>query len=419
MTTVAMARKNPSLDISLIRNQLFTMLRQFEHGTVHWNDPWATHSFGNSEELTVSVTVNDPRFYRRVMLEGSLGAAESYLQGEWDCSDLMPLFRILCRNMDRLGSLDSAWSKIGGGLARVGHVLRTNSLTGSRNNIAAHYDLSNDFFRCFLDPTMMYSSAIFEEETQTLHEASVNKLDQICQKLKLQAGDRVIEIGTGWGGLAEHAVRHYDCHVTTTTISKQQHDFARERFRNAGLEDRVTLLQTDYRQLTGSYDKLVSIEMIEAVGHEYLPAYFQKCESLLKPGGTMLIQAILMPDHRYETYRRSVDFIQKYIFPGGHLPSISAIQQALPQNTQLRLTRFDEFADSYALTLRAWRKAFFEHLDRITALGFDDRFIRMWWWYLMAAEVSFTDMGHVLFQMQIARDPAAVPASRDYLYARA
>lgn len=402
MTTVAMARKNPSLDISLIRNQLFTMLRQFEHGTVHWNDPWATHSFGNSEELTVSVTVNDPRFYRRVMLEGSLGAAESYLQGEWDCSDLMPLFRILCRNMDRLGSLDSAWSKIGGGLARVGHVLRNNSLTGSRNNIAAHYDLSNDFFRCFLDPTMMYSSAIFEEETQTLHEASVNKLDQICQKLKLQAGDRVIEIGTGWGGLAEHAVRHYDCHVTTTTISKQQHDFARERFRNAGLEDRVTLLQTDYRQLTGSYDKLVSIEMIEAVGHEYLPAYFQKCESLLKPGGTMLIQAILMPDHRYETYRRSVDFIQKYIFPGGHLPSISAIQQALPQNTQLRLTRFDEFADSYALTLRAWRKAFFEHLDRITALGFDDRFIRMWDYYFSYCEGAFweqaTSVGHFVWQ---------------------
>ena len=282
-------------------------------------------------------------------------------------------------------------ARIAGWFSRAGHWISRNTREGSRKNIAAHYDLSNSLFKLFLDPTMMYSSAVFEDESQSLESASIAKLDRICQSLSLRPTDHLVEIGTGWGGMALHAAKNYGCHVTTTTISKEQHAMASQRIQEAGLQDRVTLLMTDYRDLAGQYDKLVSVEMIEAVGDEYLPTYFSTCDRLLKPGGKMLIQAITMPDQRYATYLKSVDFIQKYIFPGGCLPSVGAMQAAVSKGTGLRLTGLFDFAESYAITLRNWRERFFQRITEVRELGFDDRFIRMWEYYLCYCEGAFRE----------------------------
>ncbi|HCS50179.1 MAG TPA: SAM-dependent methyltransferase, partial [Planctomycetaceae bacterium] len=357
MSAVPLESHSLSFWQSALQKQIFRVLSQLQHGrvTVESGDQRETFGSAGKDHLEVVIRVEDPQLYRRMAWEGSLGAAESFLQGEWTCDNLVNFFRILCRNMDHLASLDSGWSKLMTTVATWGHRKNRNDKSGSQRNIAAHYDLSNDFFKLFLDETMMYSSAYYTEPDMQLAEASLAKLDLICQKLDLKPDDHVLEIGTGWGGFAQYAVENYGCRVTTTTISTQQHDYAKQRIENAGLAERVTLLKTDYRDLSGQYDKLVSIEMIEAVGAEFLTTYFEKCESLIKPGGSMLIQSILMPDHRYDRYCRSVDFIQKYIFPGGHLPSVSAVQQALSPSTQLRLVAFEEFAESYAKTLRAWR----------------------------------------------------------------
>ena len=347
-----------------------------------------------TDGLTARVEVHDRSFFREVAFGGSLGASEAYLQSLWDCDDLTTLLRIFCRNLDRMNGIERGLARWGRWLAAAAHRLAHNSRQGSRRNIAAHYDLSNDFFQLFLDPTMLYSSALFTDETTTLQQASLDKVDRICRKLDLQPGDRVVEIGTGWGAFALHAAREYGCRVTSTTISQQQFEYARERFRAAGLEDRITLLCEDYRDLRhlyGQFDKLASIEMIEAVGHRYLPTYFQACNHLLKPGGRMAIQAILMPEQRYEAYRRSADFIQKYVFPGGHLPSIAAMQQAVAQGTRLQLTDSLQFPDSYARTLREWRIRFFDRLDDVRRLGFDERFIRLWEFYLCYCEAAFLE----------------------------
>lgn len=393
MSAVPLESHSLSFWQSALQKQIFRVLSQLQHGrvTVESGDQRETFGSAGKDHLEATIRVENPQLYRRMAWEGSLGAAESFLQGEWTCDNLVNFFRILCRNMDHLASLDSGWSKLMTTVATWGHRKNRNDKSGSQRNIAAHYDLSNDFFKLFLDETMMYSSAYYAEEDMQLAEASLAKLDLICQKLNLKPDDHVLEIGTGWGGFAQYAVENYGCRVTTTTISAQQHDYAKQRIENAGLTDRVTLLKTDYRDLSGQYDKLVSIEMIEAVGAEFLPTYFEKCESLLKPGGSMLIQSILMPDHRYDRYCRSVDFIQKYIFPGGHLPSISAVQQSLSPSTQLRLVAFEEFAESYAKTLRAWRKAFFDKIDQVRHHGFDDRFIRMWNYYLCYCEGAFLE----------------------------
>jgi cyclopropane-fatty-acyl-phospholipid synthase len=287
--------------------------------------------------------------------------------------------------------MEGGLARIAGWFSRAGHWISRNTREGSRKNIAAHYDLSNSLFKLFLDPTMMYSSAVFEDESQSLESASIAKLDRICQSLSLRPTDHLVEIGTGWGGMALHAAKNYGCHVTTTTISKEQHAMASQRIQEAGLQDRVTLLMTDYRDLAGQYDKLVSVEMIEAVGDEYLPTYFSTCDRLLKPGGKMLIQAITMPDQRYATYLKSVDFIQKYIFPGGCLPSVGAMQAAVSKGTGLRLTGLFDFAESYAITLRNWRERFFQRITEVRELGFDDRFIRMWEYYLCYCEGAFRE----------------------------
>jgi cyclopropane-fatty-acyl-phospholipid synthase len=374
-----------------------------QHGEITVHDGDRVYDCGSPAEdgLKAVIRIRDPLAYYRMGTGGSLGAAEAYLRGEWDCDDLVALVRIFCRNINRVTTLEKGIAQISNQLSRVWHWLSRNTLSGSRRNIAAHYDMSNEFFETFLDPTMMYSSGIFTEESASMLTASQTKLQMICEKLQLKPEDHVLEIGTGWGGFAEYAVKHYGCQVTTTTISQQQYDFAQVRFTQSGFQDRIHLLQDDYRMLSGTYDKLVSIEMIEAVGEKYLPDYFQKCESLLKPGGKMLIQAILMPDNRYAAYCRKADFIQRYIFPGGHLPSIAAIQSSLSPVTNLRLLAIEQFPQSYALTLKAWRENFHARSHHIQSLGFDQRFIRMWHYYLTYCEGAFweeaTTVAHLLW----------------------
>jgi cyclopropane-fatty-acyl-phospholipid synthase len=283
------------------------------------------------------------------------------------------------------------------------HWLRRNTRSGSRRNIAAHYDLSNEFFALMLDRTMTYSSGLFESPHASLEEASLAKYDRICRKLRLRSSDHVLEIGCGWGGFAAHAAREYGCRVTATTVSRQQFDFARERLHQEGLSGRVELLLQDYRDLKGCYDRLVSIEMIEAVGERYLDVFFAQCNRLTKPDGAMALQAITIPDHRYDRYRRSVDFIQRYVFPGGFLPSISAIGKSLQRGTDFRLDHLEDFGLHYAETLRIWRENFWANIQQVRRLGFDDRFVRTWHYYLCYCEAAFRERQIGVCQLTLAR----------------
>ncbi len=377
-----------------VRAAAFRRLAQLQGGRIEYYDAIGCATFGNSfdkPQLSAEWNINNPDFYGQLAMAGSLGVAESYLRGDWDTDDLTTLLRILCRNLQTVSGTDSGLARAGRWLAHVGHWMNRNTRKGSRENVSRHYDLSNDFFELFLDPTWMYSSARFDSPEMGLEEASIAKLDSICQKADLKPGDHVLEIGTGWGGFALHAVRNYGIKLTTTTISRQQLLKARERVQASGISDRVELLEFDYRDLIGTYDKVVSIEMVEAVGDQFLNDYFRQCGRLLKPGGRFVLQGIVMPEQRYESYKRSVDFIQKYIFPGGFLPSVAAMQESVGRTSNLRLVSVEDLSNDYALTLRHWRRRFFDRLDDVRALGFDDRFIRMWEYYLCYCEAAFLE----------------------------
>jgi cyclopropane-fatty-acyl-phospholipid synthase len=298
---------------------------------------------------------------------------------------------LLVRNRELLDGMETGLARLGGMAMRLWYALRRNTRGGSRRNIASHYDLGNDFFNLFLSKDLMYSSAIWANETDTLESASTRKLDRICRKLALQAGDRVIEIGAGWGGFAIYAARHFGCHVTTTTISREQYMLAQARVEAAGLNDRVSLLLEDYRDLRGQYDKLVSIEMIEAIGASYLDTYFRQLGALLKPGGLALLQAITIEDYRYAQALKSIDFIKRHVFPGSFIPSVNALIGAKTRASDLALTHLEDFGISYALTLEAWRQRFLAHLPQVRAQGFDERFIRMWEFYLAYCEAGFRE----------------------------
>ena len=359
-----------------------------------------------SATLRACVRVHDAAFYRRIALNGSVGAAEAYMDGQWDCDDLVALVRMLVRNRDRLDAMERGPARIGGALMRAWSALRRNTHAGSRRNIAAHYDLGNDFFRLFLDDNMMYSSALFADEHEDLEVASSRKLERICQKLALSADMRVVEIGSGWGGFALYAARHYGCHVTTTTISQEQHQLARERVAAAGLTGRVEVLLADYRTLTGRYDRLVSIEMIEAIGHQYLGTYFRKVGELLQDDGMALIQAITIEDHRYQQALRSVDFIKRHVFPGSFIPSISSMLGALVRVSDLKLFNLEDIGPSYALTLRAWRQRFLARRDQVLALGYPERLVRMWDYYLAYCEGGFLERATGDVQMLLTKPGA-------------
>ncbi len=353
--------------------------------------------------LSATVRVNDPRFYSELAFGGSIGAGEAYMQGYWSTDDLTTLVRILLRNRDVLDGIEGGLARITAPLAKALHWFNRNTRAGSRRNIAAHYDLGNDFFRLFLDDTMMYSSAVFERVGMTLGEAQVARLDGICRKLDLKPSDHLLEIGTGWGGMAIHAAREYGCRVTTTTISREQYDLARERVAAAGVADRVTLLLEDYRDLTGIYDKLVSIEMIEAVGADYYDAYFGQCARLLASDGLMLLQAITIADQRYEAARRSVDFIQRYIFPGSTIPSVTAMLASLTRTTDMKALHLEDIGPHYATTLNRWRDNFWRNIDAVRALGYPETFVRMWDYYLCYCEGGFAERAIGDVQMLLAK----------------
>jgi cyclopropane-fatty-acyl-phospholipid synthase len=376
------------------RSLLIAKLEKLEVGEIQLIDSNGSHSFGcpdKTNPLTVTLNVTDQRFYSDIAFGGTVAAGEAYMQGYWSCSNLTDLIRIMIGNRHILDQMEANLSLFKNAFLRVAHWLNRNSQAGSRRNIEAHYDLGNEMFELFLDPTMMYSCAYYPDEKTSLEQASLAKLQRICDKLQLNESDHVIEIGTGWGGFALYAAENYGCKVTTTTISQQQHDWAKQRIIEAGLEDKITLLMEDYRDLQGTYDKLVSIEMIEAVGHQYLDTYFAKCSSLLKPEGIMLIQSITIADQQYDQAIKSVDFIQRFIFPGGFIPSVSAITSSVKSSTDMRLFQLEDIGPHYATTLYDWRQRFFDNIEPIKALGYSQQFIAMWDFYLCYCEAGFLE----------------------------
>ena len=388
------------------RRVVLSRLKNLAHGEITLVEGDSQQTFGSVTAecpFKVVLTLHRARFFPRVMFGGDLGAAESLMDGDWSCDRLTDLVRILILNSREQAAQPGILSWCLAPVYRVAHWLNRNTRSGSQKNIAAHYDLGNDFFELFLDETRMYSSGLFERPDSSLHEASTAKNERICQKLKLTPNDHLLEIGTGWGGFALHAARNFGCRITTTTISREQFEFAKRRIAEAGLEDRVTVIMQDYRDLTGQYDKLVSIEMIEAVGHEFFETYFNTCSRLLKPDGVFVLQGITIADQLYQGYIRRVDFIQRYIFPGGCLPSVTQICNVLTRSTDLRVSHLEDFPEHYAQTLRHWRKRFHDRIADVKRLGFDDRFIRMWDYYLCYCEGAFLERNCGLVQMVLTK----------------
>ena len=384
----------------LARRGLLAKLQAWRTGALEIHDGDSCHRFGRPCEAypePVAVRVRSPEFYADLAFAGSIGAGESYMHGLWECDQLVELIRLMIANRHVLDSLDGGTAWLRKPFHKLFHFLHRNTVKGSRDNIHAHYDLGNDFFRQFLDDTLMYSAAVFERPDMDLKEASVAKLDRICRKLALQPGDHVLEIGTGWGGFAIHAAREYGCRVTTTTISRQQYLLARQRVAEAGLEDHITLLEEDFRHLPAHFggeprfDKLVSIEMIEAIGEDNIGHFFDICSRCLKPEGKMLIQAITIADQLFPAYRKSVDFIQRFIFPGGFLPSLTLLSQQAGRRSDLRLFHLEDIGPHYATTLARWRDNFHANIEAIQAQGYSREFLRLWHFYFCYCEAGFVE----------------------------
>lgn len=385
------------------------MLQKMHSGKLHLTLPDAsTLTIGNDNGPQADMTITDDAFFRQAVLYGDVGLGEAYMEKHWDTTNLTGLITWFIRNLDRVSSMSGAKKvfsphnllKISN---RIIHILKPNSIKGSRSNISRHYDLSNDFFRHFLDSSMTYSSAYFKNQDQSLEQAQAEKYEQLCRSTGIQARDHVLEIGCGWGGFAEYAAKTYGCKVTGVTISKAQFEFAHARMRRENLHDKVDILLADYRHIKGKFDKVVSIEMIEAVGHKYFPVYFAKINNLLKTDGVLGLQAIIIPDSRYDEYRKSVDWIQKHIFPGGLLPSIGVINKSISKVSDLYLQQLGEFGLSYGKTLNHWYTNLIANLDKVKTLGFDDAFIRKWEYYLCYCEAAFNTRNINVVQMVFTR----------------
>jgi cyclopropane-fatty-acyl-phospholipid synthase len=357
--------------------------------------PEATYRFGapccdhEDDSLHAVVAVHDDRFFLRALLAGDIGVGEAYMAGEWSTPDLVAVVRLAVRNLDRLENSNRLFTAFRRLADLFAHRRNRNSQSGSRRNIAYHYDLGNNFYRLFLDDNLAYSCAYYERPEDSLEQAQIQKFDRICRKLQLGPQDHVLEIGTGWGGFAVYAAQTYGCRITTTTISRQQHDYARERFSRSSAVDRIQLLFDDYRNLSGQYDKIVSIEMFEAVGYEHYDSYFEACDRLLKPEGSMLLQTITILESKFQQYRKQSDWIKKHIFPGAELASVVEIQRSLARSTRMKLSHFEDIGMHYALTLHEWRRRFLERLTEVRQLGFDERFVHMWDYYLAYCEGAF------------------------------
>ena len=402
----------------IARKAVLALLNKLKQGRITIIEDNQRTPFGqksNTSSLQADVTVHHSQFYSRILFGGSMGAAEAYMEQLWSTDDLTAVMRILALNQQAFADMEKGLARLTAPFYKFYHFARKNTKGGSRKNILAHYDLGNDFYALFLDETMTYSCGIFERQDSTLREASEAKYDRICRKLNLTTDDQVLEIGTGWGGFAVHAAGNYGVHVTTATISDEQHQFAQNRIKAAGLEDRITLLKKDYRDLSGKFDKLVSIEMIEAVGHHFYATFFQTCSRLLKDDGMMALQAITIGDQIFNRHKRSVDFIKRYIFPGSCIPSITAISNAVAKATDLRLVQLEDITPHYARTLREWRRRFFANIEKVRALGFSDTFVRMWEYYLCYCEGGFAEryIGDVqmLFAKPLCRIDVLVPDS--------
>jgi cyclopropane-fatty-acyl-phospholipid synthase len=385
------------------RRQVLKTLAQIQVGRLQFYEhEHLLLEVGQDEnEQTARVNVRSEATYRAIALGGAIGAAEAYMDGDWESPDLLLVLELFLRNRQVLEALGSGWVWLRKPMLQFQHWMNRDTEAQSKRNIAKHYDLGNAFFEKFLDETMMYSSGYFSNPEVSMGEASVKKLDLICQKLRLSKDDHVIEIGSGWGGFACHAAHKYGCKVTTTTISEAHFERTQERVEALGLQDRVTILKQDYRRLEGRFDKLVSIEMIEAVGLSYLPQFFEVCARLLKPGGEMLLQAITIAEQRFEAAKRSVDFIQRYIFPGGALASVAELTRvSAGAGPGLRVYALEDITPHYALTMARWRAMFERNLEPITALGMSDTFLRMWRYYFCYCEAGFRQRAIGCVQMQ-------------------
>ena len=387
----------------IAREAIFRLLSKLQVGSLTLHEGPCSHHFGSIDkphEPQAEVHIHSPAVYSQMLTGGSIGSGEAYMKGYWSSPDAMDVMRIFSANLVLLNKFDASQSVFVKLALKIAHRFNRNTYKGSQLNIAAHYDLGNEFFQLFLDPTMMYSSALFSDNSASLEVASETKLDELCQQLELKADDHLLEIGTGWGGMAIHAAKNFGCRVTTTTISQEQYDFASARVREEGLEGQITLLCEDYRNLTGEYDKLVSIEMIEAVGHDFYQNYFRMCSGLLKPNGKMVIQAITMADQRYKEARDSVDFIKRYIFPGGCLPSVAVMAQHIARDTDMQIVHLRDITNDYAETLAHWRQRFLANLEAVRGMGFSEEFVRMWDFYLCYCEGGFRE--RVISTVQLA-----------------
>ncbi len=394
---------------NLYQDLLFSVLRSMPRGRLSILDKNGreTH-FGEGNGTEARITVHRADFYRKTVLYGDVGFGESYVDGDWDTEDIQTVISWFLENLEHNPTISGSRKKnyflsALNGVNKLVHKFRDNTLSGSRKNIQAHYDASNDFFASFLDPSMTYSCAYFKHPNQSLEEAQKEKYDQLCKKLRIKASDHVLEIGSGWGGFAIHAAKTYGCHVTTLTISKEQFSFALERIRQAGLSDKIEIKMMDYRHLRGAYDKIVSIEMLEAVGDKYFETYFAKCSEVLKPHGLMGFQIITCPDSRYDQVKRGVDWIQKHIFPGSLLPSLARIQDAVRKTGTLQMHGLEDMGHFYVETLSRWHETFNRNLDRVTELGFDRAAARKWNYYFKYCQAAFRSRNISVLQAVFTR----------------
>lgn len=416
-STADASSDRPSFWHRTLRRGVRNRLRRISEGRLLLTDDDGEHCFGQpgNSRIDARLNVSSSEFYRRVAFGGSLGFAESYIHGEWTSENPTDIVRLFCRNLHVSDSADLGIVRLIKHFARKWHERHANSKAGSNRNIHAHYDLGNEFYSLFLDESMTYSSGVFETPETSLYEAQVAKIDRLCRKLDLKCDDHLVEIGTGWGGLAIHAARNYGCRVTTTTISKEQFEFARRRVAEEGLDDRITLLLKDYRDLQGQFDKLVSVEMIEAVGYEYFDTFFEKCGSLLKPDGQMAMQGITISEQRFPRYLKSVDFIQRYIFPGGCLITPKSVLDSVARTTDMRLLHIEDLAPHYGQTVRLWKERFVDRIEDVRLQGFPETFIRLWEFYLCYCEAAFTERLVGTVQMQFAKPGCQVDALRPFL----
>ena len=373
---------------SFYKRNLLKFLAKIKKGTITINDDFS-QTFGAGEPK-VTIEVVSPRFYRRTILGGDLGFAESYAKSEWFTDNLTDLITILILNKDNLSGLDVKWSFVTKLFAKLGHWRRKNTLSGSKKNIQEHYDLSNEMFMTFLDETMTYSCGFFDSETDSLYQSQINKIDKILDKANIQENNHILEIGSGWGALAKRAVERTGCKVTTITLSERQHDYVKKLIESEGLKDNIDIKLIDFRKIEGSYDRIISVEMIEAIGFELFNPYFSRIEELMKPDGTAVIQAITYPDENYETYRKGCDFIQKFIFPGSLLPSVASMKNSI-NLTNLKLDDIERIGPHYATTLNLWNKNFNQNIDKIKEMGFDQYFINLWNYYFSYCEAGFAN----------------------------